>query len=210
MPTGYVDNTNDCDDSDANINPDAEEVCDRIDNDCDDLTDDEDSVSMSKMDWCITLMQMVMVLARCFQLEWLVKFENGVEVSDDCDDTDANVNPDAEEICDDVDNNCNNIIDEQLDGLTQCDECTDTALPIATGEMFSGVTPIGDDASLGVPSEETILSLVGSHQLLGCIVYHHLQLPWLYGKIVVILNWNALLRGVLLASFNKEKLYRLF
>jgi len=39
---GY-DDTEDCDDSDATINPGADEVCDdEVDNDCDELTDDED------------------------------------------------------------------------------------------------------------------------------------------------------------------------
>ena len=32
----------DCDDSDPAINPDAEEICDEIDNDCDELIDDDD------------------------------------------------------------------------------------------------------------------------------------------------------------------------
>ena len=35
------------------------------------------------------------------------------EIQNDCDDTDAAINPDADEICSDgVDNNCNNLIDE--------------------------------------------------------------------------------------------------
>ena len=39
---GFTSET-DCDDPDARINPEAEEVCDGIDNDCDDLIDDEDN-----------------------------------------------------------------------------------------------------------------------------------------------------------------------
>ena len=42
-PTGYVDIADDCDDTDDTINPDAPEVCDSIDNDCDGDIDDDDS-----------------------------------------------------------------------------------------------------------------------------------------------------------------------
>ncbi|MEW5801121.1 MAG: MopE-related protein [bacterium] len=38
---GYVDNPNDCNDNDATINPAAQEVCDNMDNDCDDKIDED-------------------------------------------------------------------------------------------------------------------------------------------------------------------------
>ena len=41
-PTGYVDNDQDCDDSDSAINPDASEVCDGTDNNCDGTRDPAD------------------------------------------------------------------------------------------------------------------------------------------------------------------------
>ncbi|MFT5679433.1 MAG: hypothetical protein ACI8RZ_000337 [Myxococcota bacterium] len=40
-PPGYTDQGNDCDDDEAASNPDAEEVCDRIDNDCDGEIDED-------------------------------------------------------------------------------------------------------------------------------------------------------------------------
>lgn len=44
-PTGYVTNGDDCDDTNPDINPDATEVIDGIDNDCNGLIDDVSSVS---------------------------------------------------------------------------------------------------------------------------------------------------------------------
>jgi hypothetical protein len=39
QPTGYILNDGDCDDGNENINPDADEICDSIDNDCDGTSD---------------------------------------------------------------------------------------------------------------------------------------------------------------------------
>ena len=39
--------------------------------------------------------------------------EGYVSTAGDCDDADATVYPDAEEICDDLDNNCNGLIDDE-------------------------------------------------------------------------------------------------
>lgn len=43
QPEGYVSNSLDCNDSDATINPNAEEICDGNDNDCDGFVDGDDS-----------------------------------------------------------------------------------------------------------------------------------------------------------------------
>ncbi len=105
----------DCDDTDPNVNPRQEEICENgIDDDCDGIDDecptdcvDEDGdgfgIAGSNSDCPNT--------------------------GDDCDDTDDTINPDAEEVCNGVDDNCDGTVDEcaQQDasctGTTSSDSC---------------------------------------------------------------------------------------
>ncbi len=104
QPSGYVDNDDDCDDEDASINPAALEQCDGLDNDCDGSADesevwyaDDDGDGFGDPD---------STAKDC-------EAPSGYVVDDtDCDDTDASINPDAEEVCDGVDNNCDGEVDE--------------------------------------------------------------------------------------------------
>ena len=79
---------NDCDDSDPEVNPGAEEVCDEVDNDCDGFTDEGLDADLDGYTPC----------------------------GGDCDDDNASVSPGVDEVCDGQDNNCDGEIDEG--GLT--------------------------------------------------------------------------------------------
>lgn len=109
QPEGYVSQAGDCDDSHSSVFPGATEVCNDLDDDCsgiaDDVTDniwyydgDEDGYGSD-----------VAVVDGC-ELEsegpgqW-------VDNDEDCNDTDASVNPEADEICDGLDNDCEGTID---------------------------------------------------------------------------------------------------
>ena len=86
LPTGYTSDTSDCDDSNDEVNPIAEEICNEIDDDCDGLTDGDDPDTDDDGD-------------------------GYSECEDDCDDDDATVSPDATEVCDEIDNDCDGTID---------------------------------------------------------------------------------------------------
>ncbi|MFT4977190.1 MAG: putative outer membrane repeat protein [Myxococcota bacterium] len=112
QPSGYVSDDTDCDDGDAAISPAADEVCDSIDNDCDTLVDDDDeSLDTStgstfyadddgdsygdSGDTAQTCEQPV----------------DYVSDDADCDDSDAAINPAADEVCDEADNDCDGTVD---------------------------------------------------------------------------------------------------
>jgi|GEM_PF-3528423 len=109
QPIGYVDQGGDCDDTNAAVNPGADDVCDGIDNNCDGRVDEDEAIDADT---------------------WYADADNDGYGNDsvsqpsceqpagyiagggDCDDTNAAVNPGADEVCDGIDNNCDGRVDE--------------------------------------------------------------------------------------------------
>ena len=106
QPAGYVASADDCDDAAAGVNPDAAEVCDGVDQDCDGAADDgvtttywPDRDGDAHGDAAVSV-------EAC---ELPVGYAS---VSDDCDDLDASAFAGAFEACDGVDNDCDGSADE--------------------------------------------------------------------------------------------------
>ena len=115
-PSGYVGNSDDCDDGDSGINTSATEECDFVDNDCDgDVDDDDISLDLSTAtEWYDDVDadgygdDSAPTLIQCSQ-------PSGYEATGgDCDDGDSATYPDAPESCDSVDNDCDGSVDENL------------------------------------------------------------------------------------------------
>ncbi len=108
QPSGYVTNTDDCDDSNGALNPDALERCDGFDNDCDGTVDNDDAIDAPT--WYLDADadgygDPATTATAC-------SLPSGyASDATDCDDGDAAVNPGASEVCDEADNDCDGDID---------------------------------------------------------------------------------------------------
>jgi len=129
---GYAAEGGDCDDEDAAVHPGADESCDGLDNDCDDEVDedlafviyyaDDDGDGFGDADdW----------------VEDCIQPSGTVEGSDDCDDDEADINPDADEYCDGIDNDCDDEVDE------------DDAVDASTWYVDADGDGYGDEADAG-------------------------------------------------------------
>ena len=109
QPEGYVGNGDDCADDDAGRNPDADEMCDGTDNDCDGLTDEEDAIDATTYYADFDgdgFGDPYQPLNACSQPTSYV-----LDASD-CDDEDPLQHPGADEVCNNEDDDCDGDLDE--------------------------------------------------------------------------------------------------
>ena len=108
QPAGTVTNGDDCDDTSDEAYPGGTEVCDELDNDCDGEVDegvtttyyaDYDGDSYGDA---------------AYPTEACAPPTGYVENATDCDDSNAEVHPDAIELCNKIDDDCDGEIDEDL------------------------------------------------------------------------------------------------
>jgi len=116
---GYEDEAcggDDCDDTDSLIHPAATEVCNEVDDDCDDEIDE----GLATTVWYPDGDGDGYGDANAAGTETCLVLADHVDNNGDCDDGDAAVNPGATEMCDAIDNDCDGEVDEDdaADALT--------------------------------------------------------------------------------------------
>ncbi|MFM9056211.1 MAG: MopE-related protein, partial [Bacteroidota bacterium] len=139
QPAGYVIDDSDCDDSNSAVNPDAQEICNTIDDDCDGDVDDDDASVIGQSTWysdidADTYGDASVSQIACFQPVGYV-LDNT-----DCDDGDLTINPAAAEICDNIDNDCDGLLDSADPNFVDTTAPVSAAIPDATGECSVTVT----------------------------------------------------------------------
>lgn len=109
VPPGAVTNAQDCDDTDAAVYPYATEVCNGIDDNC------NQSMDENAVDQLIYFLDSDNdgIGGTTFQLA-CAQPTGYVVPTGDCDDTNATVQPNASELCNGVDDNCNGSVDENI------------------------------------------------------------------------------------------------
>jgi hypothetical protein len=141
-PVGFVDNKLDCDDADASINPNAVELCDNKDNNCNGSIDDNLPVFTYYVDADGDgFGSDVSVVTTC-QTATPVGF---VSNKLDCDDADATISPDAVELCDGKDNDCNGSVDDNLPLKTYFADADGDGYgnPVTATTTCQTTTPVG-------------------------------------------------------------------
>ncbi len=175
-----ADNT-DCDDTSEGINPGATELCDGIDNNCNDEVDEataEDAPTWYADADSDGFGTASLTASACEAPDGYIAWSE----LEDCDDTNANVNPDAQEECDTHDNNCDGEVnelltdcivcgDDKLDAYEECDgradaRCPDLcsshcACPTGTpGDLEIHMIDVGQGDGILVVSPDGFLMLV--------------------------------------------------
>ncbi len=110
---GYVANDQDCHDDDVNIHPNVIEICDGIDNDCDELIDDEDSSIEGNSTWFFDYdgdgygdpAETIQMCEQPYHYS-----ENDL----DCDDLSGSISPAVVELCGNgIDEDCDGLVDDE-------------------------------------------------------------------------------------------------
>jgi hypothetical protein len=118
-PAGYVISNTDCNDSDAAVGPNATEVCDGKDNNCNGQTDEGTSIQFYRDADGDGFGNHALSITACAAPSGYVSNNT------DCNDNDAASRPGAAEVCDAKDNDCDGQADEGVGSVYYRDNDTD-------------------------------------------------------------------------------------
>jgi len=170
----------DCADGDAAVNPDADELCNDVDDDCDGLVDSEDSSLVEGTVWYTDA-----------DGDGYGDPATGAHAcedpagrttdSADCDDTHSGVHPNAEEICNGTDHDCDALVCVQIDLSTADAKLVGEEKGDGAGDCISGAGDVDgdgrDDMLVGTTANAAYL-------VLGPVTGIFLDLSWAEAKLV--------------------------
>ena len=105
-PPGYAANNNDCNDANNLVYPDANEICNGIDDDCDSFIDEGVQIAFyADADNDGFGNALSSILACSPPIGYVIN-------AADCNDNNSNIRPGIVELCNNIDDNCNALIDE--------------------------------------------------------------------------------------------------
>ena len=152
----YVDVGGDCDDSDADINPDAKETCDTrdIDEDCDGAADDlDDGSTVGATSWYTDADGDGYAGTEYARTGCDAEFGQ-VEEAGDCNDSNSDINPSRREVCGDrIDQDCDGTADGcALDGTIPVEDAYALIYSVESADQLGWKLATGGDSDGdGVP-----------------------------------------------------------
>jgi hypothetical protein len=180
QPTGYSATSGDCDETSSLIYPGADEYCDGDDNDCDGVTDEDDALDADT--WYADLDRDDFgdpgnSTTACSR-------PTGYRADNtDCDDSAADVNPDADEICNDgIDNDC-----DASSASCTVDVANGDAVFVGAGtgeDAGRFITTVGDINSDGI-DDLLIPASLAEGGAGGAYLYHGSSDLWSLGQITL-------------------------
>ena len=149
--SNQVENNEDCDDTDAAVNPMAKDICNYKDDDCDRFVDEDippvrvwrDEDEDGYGDTAGTPFSVC------------VPGGKNVTNNEDCDDTDAAVNPVAKDICNYKDDDCDRFVDEDIPPVRVWRDEDEDGYGDTTGTPFSVCVPGGKNVTNDEDCDDT-------------------------------------------------------
>ena len=126
---GFTKDDGDCNDDDSDVSPEGVEICDGVDNDCDDVVDDVGWVDAGSV-LCLQEGVCIGTAPQCVEGAWLCTYPEGFEDHElSCDGLDNDCDGETDETLLNVCGLCGAVQAETCDGLdNDCDGATDEGL----------------------------------------------------------------------------------